>query len=188
MTVTTTEESKHLLPSSSSTIVKNKDDDGEEFTSIDDVDNIAINRNNRTTRSILKKIVGVSGLFCAFAVVKHSTIGHRFAYFSLTKSEQLDQFGLTSYAPLSTASDSKCATGLIKTYSIDKRFNKCGETCMKDGDFKGFKYPFEKGLTKAGSVDNPCQVAGYDTFLSVETHGDPLKIVVSTLNMFGPTK
>merc|ERR1712238_551895 len=169
-----TTESKQLLPST---------------IDVDDVDIIAINRNKRT--SILKKIVGgVSGLFCAFAVVsnhsKHRNTGtgndtEKYIT-SLTKSELSKK--LTSVAPLTTGSDSTCATGLIKAYSIDHLFHQCGETCLHEEDFAGFKYPFEIGLTRAGSVINPCQAAGYDTFTKVTTHGDPLKIIQATFNMY----
>mmetsp|Transcript_23739 Transcript_23739/g.25368 ORF Transcript_23739/g.25368 Transcript_23739/m.25368 type:complete len:167 (+) Transcript_23739:93-593(+) len=165
--MTATTESKQLLPST---------------VDIDDVDSVAINRNKRT--SILKKIVGVgvSGLFCTLAVVSHQS---KYPDSSLTKSELSK---LVSYAPLTTSSDSTCATGLIKAYSVDRIWNNCGETCLNEGDFAGLK-KFEKGFTKAGSVVNPCQVAGYDTFKKVTTHGDPFKIIaVSTLNMFSPTK
>ena len=165
--MTATTESKPLLPST---------------IDIDDVDIIAINRNNMRT-SILKKIVGgVSGLFCAFVVAGNysNRTGAEFVT-SLTKSELPK---LRSFAPLTTDSDSICATELIKAYSIDKIFHQCGETCLHEGDFNGFKYPFEMGLKKAGSVTNPCQEAGYDTFTEVATHSDPLFIITSTLNMY----
>mmetsp|Transcript_25642 Transcript_25642/g.27551 ORF Transcript_25642/g.27551 Transcript_25642/m.27551 type:complete len:124 (-) Transcript_25642:1721-2092(-) len=119
------------------------------------------------TSSMLKKIVVhvVSGLLlCAFVVIHQRK---------------------KSIAPLTTESDSLCAAGFSKVYSVDHRHDKCGVSCMKEEDFAWFK-PFEKGLTKAGSVSNPCQVAGYDTFVDVVTHG-PF-VLQATLNMYDPTK
>ena len=171
--MTATTESKPLLPSTID-------------IDIDDVDIITINRNNMRT-SIVKKIVGgVSGVFCAF-VVASTYSKHTDAEFvtSLTKSELPK---LRSFAPLTTDSDSICATGLIKAYSISKIFHQCGETCLHEGDFNGIKYPFEMGMKTAGSVINPCQEAGYDTFTKVETHSDPLKFITSTLNMYKLTE
>jgi len=114
-------------------------------------------------------IVGVSGLLlCVFVVINQRK---------------------SSIAPLTTESDSLCATGFIKVYSVDHNDDKCGVTCMKEEDFVWFK-PFETGLTKAGSVINPCQVAGYDTFVEVVTHGltyEPF-VLQATLNMYDPTK
>ena len=49
----------------------------------------------------------------------------------------------------------------IKTFSVDKVFNECGESCMEEKDF--WKYNiFEPGLKKAESGDaTPCADLGY---------------------------
>ena len=75
--------------------------------------------------------------------------------------------------------------GIIKTFSIDKIFNMCGESCMASKDF--WKYHiFERGLTKADDTTaHVCAEKGYHTYDSTVTHGIP-GIISMTLDLYKP--
>jgi len=62
-----------------------------------------------------------------------------------------------------------CPAGKEKYYSIDLKYNRCGECCMKSRDYWIF-HIFEKGLKKAEN-EHPCSELGYNKYLETETHG-----------------
>jgi len=67
--------------------------------------------------------------------------------------------------------DACTAKGETKYFSIDTRFDLCGETCMKPFWFPVY-HLFEKGLTRADEGDeNPCLTLGYPKYLETVTHG-----------------
>eukprot|EP00833_Pecoramyces_ruminatium_P014245 jgi/Orpsp1_1/1188277/evm.model.d7180000063587.1 len=64
----------------------------------------------------------------------------------------------------------ECAEqGKVKFYSIDTKYDMCGECCMNPNMFWIFK-KFEKGLERA-QVAHPCQELGYNVYVESETHG-----------------
>ena len=65
---------------------------------------------------------------------------------------------------------SKCTKeGQVKYYSIDKKYDRCGECCLNPKRFWLFKI-FESGLTLAEN-ENPCEALGYSSYVETETHG-----------------
>ena len=65
---------------------------------------------------------------------------------------------------------SKCTNeGEVKYYSIDKKYDMCGECCLNPKKFYLFKI-FESGLTLAEN-ENPCETLGYSSYEETETHG-----------------
>ncbi len=65
---------------------------------------------------------------------------------------------------------SKCATdGQVKYYSVDKKYDMCGECCLSPKKYYLFKI-FESGLTLAEN-DNPCETLGYSSYVETESHG-----------------
>ena len=59
----------------------------------------------------------------------------------------------------------------IKTYSLDKIFNHCGESCIPENLFWLYKI-FEFGLKKADTNDaHPCAEIGYSIYTGTDTHG-----------------
>jgi hypothetical protein len=83
-------------------------------------------------------------------------------------------------------SDPCCVTceveGQEKYYSIDKRFNNCGECCMSPDDYDLYS-KFEKGLEKANS-STPCADLHFNVYIETVTHGaGPIKM---TLDMYDP--
>jgi hypothetical protein len=91
---------------------------------------------------------------------------------------------------LSVVSSEKCCEGVClvegeeKYYSIDTRFNTCGECCMRPEDFTLYS-KFEKGLTAANETVTPCADLKYETYTKTETHG--AGSVTMTLDMYNPT-
>ena len=75
--------------------------------------------------------------------------------------------------------------GIIKTFSIDKTHNMCGESCMASSDF--WKYHiFEPGLTRASdTAEHICSEKGYSTYDSTVTHGVP-GLISMTLDLYKP--
>ena len=66
-----------------------------------------------------------------------------------------------------------CPDNLIKTWSIDKIHNECGEGCIKESMFNIYKI-FEAGLVKAESNTTPeCANRGYTLYDTTATHGIP---------------
>ena len=65
---------------------------------------------------------------------------------------------------------SKCTNeGEVKYYSIDKKYDMCGECCLNPKKFYLFKI-FESGLTLAEN-ENPCETLGYSSYEETESHG-----------------
>jgi len=62
-----------------------------------------------------------------------------------------------------------CSNGKEKYYSVDKKYDKCGECCMKPNLYWLYNI-FEPGLTKA-DVNHPCQELGYSEHEITEKHG-----------------
>ena len=62
----------------------------------------------------------------------------------------------------------ECPEGKVKYYSIDTKYDRCGECCIKPSLFKIFKL-FEKGLILAEGTT--CESLGYSVYLGTETHG-----------------
>ena len=66
-----------------------------------------------------------------------------------------------------------CPDGQIKTYSVDRIFNMCGESCMEPKDYWKYKI-FEPGMHKAdGNDDTACAKQGYADYKETDTHGVP---------------
>jgi hypothetical protein len=57
-----------------------------------------------------------------------------------------------------------------KFWSIDDRFNQCGEVCFPPDQFDLWK-KFEKNLEPAGDSNTPCADHGYSTYKKTTTHG-----------------
>ena len=71
------------------------------------------------------------------------------------------------------ATNEKCCTectkeGEVKYYSIDTKYDKCGENCLNPKLYPIFKL-FEKGLTLANGVT--CESLGYTKYEVTESHG-----------------
>ena len=77
-----------------------------------------------------------------------------------------------------------CKLPEIKYYSIDTRFNHCGESCMDPKYFWIYKV-FEKGLTKADS-NTPCKDLTYTKYFKTETHG--VYPITATVDLYDKEK
>ena len=76
-----------------------------------------------------------------------------------------------------------CPEGQIKTFSIDKIFNMCGESCMAEKDYWKYKV-FEPGMQKADSFDDKaCEKQGYSVYKETDTHGVP-HLISMTVDMY----
>ena len=79
------------------------------------------------------------------------------------------------------SSNEKCcetcsAKNEIKYYSIDTKYDKCGECCLNPKLFSLFKL-FESGLTLA--EDKTCESLGYAEYEVTESHGVfPIKVTL----------
>jgi hypothetical protein len=71
-----------------------------------------------------------------------------------------------------------------KYYSIDTRFNQCGETCFPPSKFNTFKL-FERGLKAAEDDVYPCMTHGYTKYVNSPTHGVPGVLSV-TVDLYKP--
>ena len=90
---------------------------------------------------------------------------------------------LLSYASAMDVCCNACPEGQIKTYSIDKMFNMCGESCMAEKDYWKYKI-FEPGMKKANSFDEKaCEKQGYSVYKETDTHGVP-HIISMTVDMY----
>ena len=71
----------------------------------------------------------------------------------------------------------KCAnTNKVKYYSIDTKYDRCGECCLNPNSFWLFKL-FESGLTLAN--DKTCSSLGYTIYEVTESHGfPPIKVTI----------
>jgi len=78
-----------------------------------------------------------------------------------------------------------CTGSDQKYYSVDMKHGHCGETCIYPGQFLLYK-AFEKNLTIAdGSTGyTGCADLGWSTYTETVSHGDPLKLLVATLDLF----
>merc|ERR1719146_331551 len=78
-----------------------------------------------------------------------------------------------------------CADGLQKYYSVDMKHGHCGEACIKPSQFHLFKV-FEPNLTIAdGSTGySSCADLGWPKYRETVTHGDPLKLLTCTLDLY----
>jgi len=78
-----------------------------------------------------------------------------------------------------------CPSGQKKYYSVDMKHGHCGETCIKPSQFFLFK-AFEKNLTIAdGSTGyTSCADLGWPKYSETVSHGDPLKLLVATLDLY----
>ena len=74
---------------------------------------------------------------------------------------------------------SKCVNE-VKYYSIDKKYDMCGECCLNPKKFYFFKI-FESGLTLAEN-ENPCETLGYSSYVETESHG--LLFLKVTLDLY----
>lgn len=86
----------------------------------------------------------------------------------------------------------KCDLPLVKYYSVDVAHGFCGEACMDPKKFFLYK-KFEANLTLVDDKNPGCsgQYAPdgthYTDYDSTVTHGDPLKILSVTLDLYAPT-
>ena len=70
----------------------------------------------------------------------------------------------------------KCDGDKVKYYSIDTKYDRCGECCLNPNFFWFFKI-FESGLTLAN--DKTCSSFGYTTYEVTESHGfPPIKVTI----------
>jgi hypothetical protein len=78
-----------------------------------------------------------------------------------------------------------CPGGQQKYYSVDMKHGHCGETCIKPSSFGLYKV-FEKNLTIAdGSTGfKSCAELGWPKYSETVSHGDPLKLLVATLDLY----
>ena len=81
--------------------------------------------------------------------------------------------GFLLFTTVVSVEEEKCCSqctieGELKYYSIDKKFNMCGEYCLNPRKFYLFKI-FESGLTLAEN-ENPCETLGYTSYVETETH------------------
>lgn len=95
---------------------------------------------------------------------------------------------LASIASLARGDDKCCETcpeGQQKYYSVDSKHGHCGEACIEPSSFKAFKI-FEPNLTIAdGSTGyTSCAELGWPQYTETVTHGDPLKILTCTLDLY----
>ena len=64
----------------------------------------------------------------------------------------------------------------VKYYSIDTKYDRCGECCLNPKVFFIFKF-FEKGLTLAENTT--CESLGYSSYEETESHGVfPIKVTL----------
>ena len=66
----------------------------------------------------------------------------------------------------------KWKEGEDKYYSIDAKYDRCGETCLKPGKALFIKI-FEKGMLLAEN-NNPCETHGYPVSTITVSHGYPI--------------
>jgi len=80
----------------------------------------------------------------------------------------------------------ECTGSDRKYYSVDMKRGHCGETCIYPGRFALFK-AFESNLTRAdGSTGyKSCADLGWPKYQETVTHGDPLKLLTVTLDLYG---
>lgn len=95
---------------------------------------------------------------------------------------------LASLATFAAGQDKCCETcpsGQQKYYSVDSKHGHCGEACLNPSSFKAFKI-FEPNLTIAdGSTGyTSCAELGWPRYTETVTHGDPLKILTCTLDLY----
>ena len=77
------------------------------------------------------------------------------------------------YSKPKVQDDTKCCSvctvpGELKYYSIDTRWNQCGECCMNPDDYDLY-HKFEKGLTLSNS-STPCADNHFSVFKGIDTH------------------
>jgi len=80
----------------------------------------------------------------------------------------------------------ECSGSDRKYYSVDMKRGHCGEACIYPGQFALFKV-FESNLTRAdGSTGyKSCADLGWPKYQETVTHGDPLKLLTVTLDLYG---
>ena len=78
----------------------------------------------------------------------------------------------------------KCTEPLEKYYSIDTKYNMCGECCMDPKDYWLYKM-FEPNLSKDEKSNIPCSDRGYGLYYKTETHG--FLNIKMTLDMYKPS-
>eukprot|EP00128_Syssomonas_multiformis_P003882 Colp12_sorted_trinity150504_noHs@20407 len=78
-----------------------------------------------------------------------------------------------------------CELPKVKYFSIDTKFNNCGEACIDPREFGKYK-PFEAGLTLANVTTNQCEQLGYSKYFETVTHGVPFLLTVDA-DLYGPT-
>ena len=84
----------------------------------------------------------------------------------------------------STCTCSKCTVeGEEKFWSIDDRFNQCGEACMKPEDYDKF-HKFEKNLLPADNTNTPCCDNGYCMYKQTTSHGPDGSSLSMTFDMY----
>lgn len=72
----------------------------------------------------------------------------------------------------------QCPNNTLKYYSIDKRTDKCGESCLQEKWYSLYKV-FEPGLTHDNHTSYPCYSYGYTIYDTTTSHGVwPIKIAV----------
>jgi len=78
-----------------------------------------------------------------------------------------------------------CPDGQQKYYSVDMKHGHCGEACIDPSKF-GIFHVFESNLTIAdGSTGyQSCADLGWPVYTETVTHGDPLKILQVTLDLY----
>lgn len=76
-----------------------------------------------------------------------------------------------------------CPNGQEKYYSIDKKFNQCGETCFDPLRYN-ILHIFEAGLTSSPTSNSPCADRGYSDYINTPTHG--VFGLSITLDLYGP--
>ena len=79
---------------------------------------------------------------------------------------------------------SECTVeGEEKFWSIDDRFNQCGEACFKPEDYDKF-HKFEKNLLPAGNTNTPCCDNGYCMYKQTTSHGPEGSNLEMTFDMY----
>ena len=80
-------------------------------------------------------------------------------------------YSLASQMPPQEKCCTSCDTeGDAKFWSIDDRFNQCGEACFPPDQYDLW-HKFEKNLLPADGTNTPCADAGYTIYKKTTTHG-----------------
>jgi hypothetical protein len=73
----------------------------------------------------------------------------------------------------------------IKYFSIDSKYDNCGETCFPPSKFDLIMKVFEDGLREAGNDTFPCKTKGYNHYVNSPTHKVPFVYSIQ-LDIYSP--